>query len=156
MQCSHMQRAVGRATLCSSWLIVSDDAGEAGEFSSLIERSSRAGQRAYVPPDGYALYSFLSMRGVDGIIQSSMRAWSSFSAVPAIISGVPILGVVPGKYGVLPHVHVCSTVEQYVPACPCLPGAIGDTLAFAERVVRGAPNCTDPKRWSRREGRWIT
>ena len=141
-----------------SWLIVSDDAAEADEYLALVERTSRTGQRGYVPPEGYALYSFLAMRGVDGIIQSSMRTWSSFSAVPSITAGVPILGVEPGKFGVLPHVHVCSTVEQYVPECPrpCLSGAIGDAHDFAVRVARGSPNCTDPRRWSRKEGRWIT
>ena len=125
----------------ASWLIVSDDVEQADYYRRLITTTSRTGQTAYVPPDGYAVYSFLAMRHVHGIIQSTMRLWSSFSSVPAIMGAVPLLSIDSGRWGVIPHVSVCSTVEQYSLVAGT---GLGGAGAFAARVIRGVKNCTDP------------
>ena len=127
----------------AAWLIVSDDVAQAVSYSRLIASTTRTSQTVYVPPQGFATYSFLAMRHVDGIVQSAMRAWSSFSAVPSLMAGVPIFSVEPGRWGVLPHSRICSTVEQYAP-CPCLPGWLGDETKFVARVARGSLACVDP------------
>ena len=70
----------------------------------------------------------VELRHVDGIILSSLRGWSSFSAVPAIFSDVPILGIQSdNKYGLLPHVHQCTS-EQY--------HGLKEVAPFVERMVR--------------------
>ena len=51
-----------RAGPAARWLIVSDDVEAAAEYERLIVTTSRAGQTAWVVPDGYAVYSFLAMR----------------------------------------------------------------------------------------------
>jgi hypothetical protein len=147
----------------AAWLVLSDDASEAAAYAQLIRNASRSRQSAYVPPPGFATYSFLAMRHVDGIVQSAARRWSSFSSVPAIMGDVPLLAMnASGTWGVVPHAHVCSTVEQYVhdhggrssdgPAVgpcgaggpSCLPAWLGGEAAFVARLLGCARTCKDP------------
>jgi hypothetical protein len=136
--------ANGSTSSAASWLIMSDNRTVADNFRKIIVNSSSTGQTAWVPPDGYTAWSFLVMRRASGIVQSTMRQWSSFSAVPAIMNGVPIYGVVPTKWGVLPHVTRC-TVEQFVG---------GGEEAFVARMLGGpSTNCTLPPPRPRKEKR---
>ena len=117
------------------WLIVSDNRSAAEEYRRLIEGRSTSGQRAWVPPEGYALWSLLELRHTHGIVQSSLRAWSSFSALPAVAAGVPIFGLAGSLSrwgGVLPHTS-CETVEQFMP---------NQESAFIERLISGVRNCS--------------
>jgi hypothetical protein len=115
------------------WLIVSDNATAAAEYAARIEAASTSGQTAWVVPDGFTLWSLLALRHMSGIVQSSLRAWSSFSALPAIMADVPIFGMAHGKFGVLPHVQ-CETAEEFV---------LGQEAAFVQRLLRGVRNCSE-------------
>ena len=114
------------------WLVLSDDSDTATAYRRLIRAASTTGQRASSPPEGFTVWSFLAMRHVSGIVQSSTRQWSSFSSVPAIMNDVPIYGVAHNKWGVLPHVD-CATVEQF---------QRGEEVAFVHRLLSGRRNCS--------------
>ena len=131
----------------ASWLVLSDDPAEAAAYAHLIRNVSSTGQAAYVPPPGFAAFSFLAMRHVDGIVQSATRQWSSFSSVPAVMGDVPILAIDGGAWGAVPHARVCSTVEQYVHGdCggPCQSAWLGNESSFVARLLRGRRSCKDP------------
>lgn len=104
-------RAGGRVT----WLVLSDSANASQEVASTLRAlpgmmdaaspstSSLGGRplaphawRVAIAPTGYGVWSFLAMRNASGIISSSLRMWSSFSCVPALMGDVPLFSISAG------------------------------------------------------------
>ena len=102
-----------------TWLILSDSANASVEVAQLLRSlpakvdtsagvaspltlASSAGSFPEVPwrvvtaPPGYMVWSFLTMRHASGLIQSTLRTWSSFSAVPALMGDVPLFSIEGG------------------------------------------------------------
>lgn len=114
----------------TTWLVLSDHDGIAHEYATFMKSCSSA-QAVEVAPQGYTLASFLRMRDAHGIFQSSLRSWSSFSAVPALMGGVPIFGVNPDKFG-----NVVHFASKSMPAGELQFSAAkaGDAAAFVRRA----------------------
>ena len=131
----HFDAALMRVT----WMVMSDDMTAARAYEHTILQANPRAQSVQVVPDGAAVYSLLAMRHVHGIVQSTLRSWSAFSALPAIAAGVPLLSVHPGRHGAIPHTpsSACEGVEHFAV------GKSDELKRFAQRVVvgRGEVEC---------------
>lgn len=88
--------------LNSKWVFLSDNRTAADEGVAWVKHASSGQRHAAVTLDSAcSVCTMLSMRGADGILQSTMRGYSSFSTVPALMGGLPLYSVADGLSGML-------------------------------------------------------
>ena len=141
----------GRVT----WLILSDSANSSADVARLLrdlptEVNAAAGVasplflpkmrrwRVITAPPGFMVWSFLTMRRASGIIQSALRVWSSFSAVPALMGDVPLFSIQgsdSNKGRPVPHDQ--GLMSQYT-------AHKAEEEAFVARVLQGPLPAVDP------------
>ena len=87
-------RLIDARRLSAKWVIISDNSTAAKEGAMWVNQTS-IGQRqaAEVLNSSCSVCIMLSMRHADGILQSSMRGFSSYSLVPALMGGLPLYTV---------------------------------------------------------------
>ena len=87
-------RLIDARGLSAKWVIISDNSTAAKEGAMWVNQTS-IGQRqaAEVLNSSCSVCTMLSMRSADGILQSSLRGFSSFSLVPALMGGLPLYTV---------------------------------------------------------------
>ena len=79
--------------LSAKWVVVSDNHTAAEEGASWVNKAGGQHQTGAVLNSSCSVCIMLSMRGADGILQSTMRGYSSYSAVPALMGGLPLYTV---------------------------------------------------------------
>ena len=85
-------RLIDARGLSAKWVVISDNSTAAKEGAMWVNTARSRNQRqvAAILNSSCSVCTMLSMRGADGILQSSLRGFSSYSLVPALMGGLPL------------------------------------------------------------------